>query len=51
MNNEINEIQELSFNEIEAINGAGLFNWISRVTAGTRIRLFGIELSDGIPND
>lgn len=43
-------IQELSFDEIEALNGAGFFDWISRVTEGYRIILFGIEVSDGIPN-
>jgi hypothetical protein len=43
-------IQELSFDEIEAVGGAGFFDWISRVTAGYRIILFGIEVSDGIPN-
>ncbi len=42
--------QELSIEEIEAVDGAGLFQWISEVTAGYRIVLFGIEVSDGIPN-
>lgn len=45
------DVKELSSMEIDAVNGGGLFNWISRVTAGYRIVILGVEVSDGIPND
>ena len=44
-------IVDLDSDEISAVEGAGLFNWISRVTAGYTITILGIEVSDGIPND
>jgi hypothetical protein len=50
-------IQELSFDEIDQVDGAGLgnffkklFNFISRITPGVKISIFGIVISDGIPN-
>ena len=50
-------IQELSFDEIDQVDGAGVFSfikkffdWFSRVTPGVKITIFGIEVSDGIPN-
>lgn len=46
-----NEIKEMCAEEICAVNGGGLFNWISRITAGTKIYFLGIQLSDGIPNN
>jgi len=50
-------IQELSFDEIDQVDGAGLgsflkkvFDLFSRLTPGVKISIFGIEISDGIPN-
>lgn len=43
-------MKELNDTEIEAVNGGGLFDWISEVTEGLRIVILGIEVSDGIPN-
>ncbi len=55
-----NEITELSFDEIEAINGAGLFGFLGSVFGAVGdafsevfrfpIYINGYEISDGIPN-
>lgn len=44
-------VKTLTDAEIESVNGAGLLSWLSEVTAGWRIVIFGIEISDGVPNN